>query len=199
MAADVYLFAHRGIRVQRPDKLHRRVRLGQQVNGLSDAGYPRMVLAPVNGDRDNRTLRRRYGSRLLYGPAERVDHRVPRHDDALLVNPLAAQVPRALGRRGTVKIRQHRRQAPVDLLGKRRPLVERAQPGLNMAHRHHGVKGRHRRAHDARGVALHDDPIGIRLLDDRAHPLKDERQYVIGILALCHYGKVVVARDVKRR
>ena len=86
---------------------------------------------------------------------------------------------------------------PVDFLGEGASLVPCAEPGLDVADGHTGIKSREGRRHDGRRVSLREDHVRPFLREDFFHPEQDPGGDVFQRLPLLHDVEIVMRPDLE--
>ncbi len=201
----------RGVEVNRVDDLH--------IIALRDAAQPGADLfeamakafAAMPGHQDQlfcrieeaeprngRSLQRRVTLQPRAHGEERVDDRVAGDHDLVSRQILVEQVgPRSLGWREQT-IGETVDHAAVHLFGPRPSQIAGAQPGLDMADPAAGIESGKRRRQRRRGVAVHQDPVGLLRGDNPLDAGEHRRRHIDEVLLRLHDSQVMIRGQAKK-
>ena len=131
-------------------------------------------------------------------PKQGVDPRIAGHDDPLVANTFAQQVVAGPSRRGEVKIGHMADEPAVHLLGPWRVDVVGAQAGLDMRHRNSVVEGRQCPGKGRGRVALHNDPVGSKGIEDPADTPQRRTRQISQVLVRPHDFEIPIRPEIEQ-
>ncbi len=140
-------------------------------------------------------------STLLARPLEcqpqRVDCRVPRHDNPFSGDPFPLEVVGSPGGRCKVVYGKRIDQVPVHLLRERAVTVPGAQASFDVTHRNLPVVGCQARDEGRRRVAVNEYQVRGRLQQQSVQTLDQTRRQACQVLARAHDIKINVGLDLE--